>query len=1191
MKCSLVAALMLALPLAAFSQEFRGTISGSVNDPTGAVIAGAKVTVTETETGTKVETISDNAGQYNAPFLAPGDYSIVVKMAGFKEFVRKGVHVGAGDHPVIDVRLDVGDASQSVEVTADASILNTENASAGQAITTKEVEDLPLNGGTPMALAALSLGVIGTGQPGLIHPFDSGGAAGWSVGGGYAQTSELLIDGSPDATWDGRLAYSVPKDAVQEVRVKAFDADASYGHTGGGTLNQIMKTGTNSLHGTVFEQVQPDNLTANNLFNNAKGVARPVTHFNQYGVTGGGPIYIPKVFDGKNKLFWFFAFEGLKDSQPNPTFTTVPTDLEKQGNFSQVLAADGSSAQLYDPYSGVLSGSTLTRTAYPNNVIPSTELSPVAKAYLQYYPEPNITPVRPDGYENFGSSATTNDDFNNELGRIDYNMSGRSRIFFDIRRTGYNQLKNDYFDNEAEGSLLYRNNWGGALDEVFTVNATNVIDVRLNFTRMAETHSSPGTGIDPASLGFPSYMTTHSEYLQLPIIGFSSTTDFQGLGYSGGSAVGNSKLPSGSWQLFGTWSRVQGNHSFKFGMDARQYRLNTYTVGNATGTFSFSANTWVRASSSASSSLVMGQDFSEFMLGLPTSGSYDLATYGSWYDYYAAPFIQDDWRVKHNLTISLGVRYDWNGPWHEKWARTLNGFDSTDANPLQAAAQAAYAKSPSSYLPVNAFNVLGGVTYASLGNNAVYRNMSHIVSPRVGFAWTPDALKGRTVIRGGFGAFASPLTMADLSITGSYSTSPFINQTGYSATTTMTAPTSTSTVTSTTPTLSNPFPGGNFTAPVGNAAGLGTGVGGTVDFLNPDMKTPYSMRWNFGFQHTLTSNTVLEVMYIGNHALHVPVSYTQVNGFPRQYLSTLGLRDSSTSYLTGTTTDPFNGLIASGTPSGSSIAIAQLLAHYPQFTVGESSSGWSGSSGVLEENDSVGSSYFHSLNIGVRRRFSQNLSLTVNYIKSRLIEFDSWLNDSDARPEKRMSPTDHPNRFVTTLSYNLPFHAHSSLLNRIVGGWLVNAVYQFQTGAPLVWANGSSTSPGDYVYLGAPLNFHNRQINGNSFDPTAFATNPANSSGVPTYNSALAFNYHLRTFPTTFNNLRQDGINQLDMSVLKRFQIGEKRSFELRGEFYNLPNHAVFAAPSETASSSGFGAITATSNTARSVQLVGRLYW
>jgi Carboxypeptidase regulatory-like domain len=758
MRFSHVAVAALFVPAALFCQEFRGAISGSVKDPSGAAIAGVKITVNEINTGTKIHTVSDTAGQYTAPYLQPGDYEISADMQSFKKALRQGVTVAADSHIIIDLQLEVGDASQTVSVTAAAPLLNTENASAGSSITHEEVQDLPLNGGTPMALAALSLGVIATGQPGLIHPFDASAAAGWSVGGGYAQTSELLIDGSPDATWDGRLAYSVPKDAVQEVNVKAFDADAAYGHTGGGTLNQVMKTGTNS---TAFEQVQPNNLTANNFFNNAKDVARPVTHFNQYGVTAGGPVWIPKVYNGKNKLFWFFAFEGLKDSQPNPVFTTVPTNLERQGNFSGVLAADGSSSQLYDPYSAVLSGATITRTPYPNNVIPTTQLNPIAQAYLKFYPEPNITPVRPDGYENFLSNATTNDNYNNELGRLDYNMSNSSRMFFDIRSTGYDQLKNVYFNNPSEGSLLYRNNLGGTVDEVYTMNATNVLDVRVNFSRLAEIHASPNTGFDPTTLGFPAYIASHAEYLEMPVINFSTNTDFQAL-----SSSSNSNLPSQSLQLYGAWTKIKGKHTLKYGGDVRQYRLNTYTVGNSTGTFSFSGNSYVRASSSASSTVTMGQDFSSFLLGLPYSGSYDLSTYGSWYSYYASPFVQDDWRVKSNLTISVGLRYDWNGPYHEKYGRTVDGFDSSDPNPLQAAAQAAYAKNPISEIPVGAFNVPGGLTFASPGDNDVYHNTSHLFSPRAGFAWTPGVFHGKTVIRGGFGLFTSPVTISNLAITG-----------------------------------------------------------------------------------------------------------------------------------------------------------------------------------------------------------------------------------------------------------------------------------------------------------------------------------------------------------------------------------------------------------------------------------------
>ena len=252
-----VLAFALALPVA--GQESSGTISGAVTDPAGAAVVGAKVVVTEIHTGTKIQTVSDDKGQYTAPFLLPGDYNVSVQMAGFREFVRKELHVGSGEQPVIDVRLSVGDVTQSIEVTAEAPLVNAENASAGQSVTTKEVEDLPLNGRTPMMLAQLAEGVIATGQPSLVHPYDNGGAAGWSKGGSTSQASELLINGAPNATWDGRMAYSPPQDAVQEVRVKAFDADAAFGHSGGGTINQVMKTGTNRLHGSLYEFTQPSN--------------------------------------------------------------------------------------------------------------------------------------------------------------------------------------------------------------------------------------------------------------------------------------------------------------------------------------------------------------------------------------------------------------------------------------------------------------------------------------------------------------------------------------------------------------------------------------------------------------------------------------------------------------------------------------------------------------------------------------------------------------------------------------------------------------------------------------------------------------------------------------------------------------------------------------------------------------------
>jgi len=1086
--------------------------------------------------------------------------------------VQSGIQLGSGEHPVIDIHLAVGEVTQQVLVTADAPMVNAENASTGQAITARQVEELPLDGRTPMMLAQLSMGVISTSQPSLVHPFDSAGPAAISIGGLPSQTSELLMDGSPDATWDLRLAYSPMQDAVQEVRVKAFDNDAAYGHTGGGTANMILKSGTNLLHGTLWEFNQPDNLSANTYFNDKAGLPTPVTHLNEYGLTAGGPVFIPKVYDGRNKLFWFFGWESFIDSQPNTTLLTVPTMAERTGDFSALLAA-GSQYQLYNPFSATQSGSTVSRTPFTGNVIPPTLISPIAAAYMQYYPQPDVTAgVGPTGVNNYISNATTNDNFVNFLGRADYNLSDRNHLFFDVRYTDYSQVKNNYFSNISNGSILVRQNWGSTLDEVYTITPRTVLDLRANFTRMNEAHEVPSQGFNPTSIGFPSYFAGSSNYLTLPII---ALTTYQPLG-----ANSSNLLPSQSGQLFGDVVTSRGNHTIKIGGDIRQYRLNAIQFGNSTGTFTF-GNTYDRASSSASATVAQGQDLASLLLGLPTSGSYDINTYSSLYSYYFAGFIQDDWRVTHTLTVNLGVRFDSETPYSEKYGRTVNGFNTTATNPLSAAAIAAYAKNPISQIPVADFAVNGGLTFAMPSNGAEYNVHTPAASPRIGLAWSPEQFHGSTVIRAGFGMFVGPVTVANLGTNGTYSTNPLINQEGFSATTSFSIPGAI--VTPTNP-LGNPFPTG-LLAPAGSTAGLATFEGQTLSFLNPDAKNPYSLRWNLNVQRSITPALLVEAGYIGNHAVHLPVSVTQLNGIPRQYLSTLPTRDAAVNTaLTASVANPFAGLNTS--LNTSTTTVAQLLAPYPEFPVGTSASGDSGSTGIIEQNLSIGSSYFDALMLRAEKRLSHGLTMTANYSYSRLIEEDSWLNAAGPALEKRISPFDHPNHFVVAETYELPvgkgraLDLRSGWANSVLGGWVLNNIYTYQTGAPILWTNGSSTSPGDYVYYGGPgaLTVDARDTNSPAFNTALFNTN-----------STQAFSYHIRTFSTTFPNVRADGINQLDTSLLKRFALTEHASLQLRFEAFNIMNRPAFAAPSTTASSSSFGMITAVANRARTIQLGARL--
>jgi hypothetical protein len=1170
MKSCLVAVVAMWMTMAVFGQETRGTISGAVIDTTGAGIPNIKVVATETRTGTKVSTVSDNAGQYTIPFLSTGNYEISVEAHGFKKYTRSGLEVGSGDHPVIDIRLEVGDVAQSVEVTGDVSLLNTENSSTGQTITTKQVEDFPLNGRTPMMLAQLAIGVIATGSPSLVHPFDNGAAAAWSIGGAPAQTSELLMDGAPNATWDNRVAYNAPQDAVQQVVVKAFDSDAGYGHTGSGTLNQVMKTGTNSFHGSMWEFNQVSALEANNFFNNQKGVANPLTHFNQYGLTMGGPVLIPKILNGRNKLFWFFAWENLKDSQPNTDFTTVPTDAEKKGDFSAY------GATIYDPNSAVLTGTTVNRTAFPGNIIPTNRLNPISLAYMQYFPEPNVTSLA-NGFDNFGNNATSNDNYSNELGRIDYNMSDRSRMFFNVRHNSEFQTKNNYFSNIATGTTLTRENWGTSIDEVYTLTPTTILNARINFTRMNEVHGEPSSGFDPSALGFPSYIAGTAQYAQLPFIGFSgscgSQTSFQCLGDTGAS-----KDPSQSLQLFGDVVKIVGSHAMKFGVDLRQYRLNVITYGNSAGSFTF-ANNWTKQSTSTSTAAVPGQDLASMLLGDPTSGQFDINASGSYYSYYYSGFFQDDWRVKRNFTVNLGLRFDHDQPYSEKYGRTVNGFATDQASPVAAAAIAAYAKSPIAQIPVGGFAVPGGLTFASPSDRAIYQNDTHLFSPRAGFAWSPDLLKGKTVIRGGFGVFVAPVTVANLAITGAYSSNPIVDQEGFSQTTQLLVP---SNFLAPSATLSNPFPSG-ITRPAGSSAGLSTFIDQTVSFLNPKVHNPYSMRWNFGFQHTLSKDTVLEVVYIGNHGVHLPIPTTQLNVIPRQFLSTLPTRDQTLiNSLTATVTNPFAGLIPGATLNSATTTAAQLLSAYPEFPSGEGSQ----STGVIEQNANLGSSFFESVNVRVEKRLSHGISLIGTYIHSKLIEEDSWLNDTDLSPEKRISPFDHPNHFVVASVYTLPI-GRGKLVNlerrwadMAFGGWVLTGIYTFQTGQPINWVNGSTTTPGDYIQYSNNIDLNPRGVAG----PTTPAFNTAAFDTV----AATQLQDHIRTFSTTFSNLRQDGINNFDSSLLKRFNFTERTYLQLRLEAFNIVNHPTFAAPNAQATNASFGLITAQANRPRTIQIGAR---
>jgi hypothetical protein len=1191
--------LLLALPAVFFpvravGQEFRATISGAISDPTGAVIPGTAVTATELNTGSVSKTTTDAAGQYVIPFLAPGTYRVEAQAEGFQKVLRNAVTLQAGDHPVINLALTVGNASQTVSVSAEAPLIDQSNASVGQIITTSQIADLPLNGRTPIQLTELSIGVIATGTPTQVRAFDNNAGNAWSIGGTPNQTSEILLDGNPDTTWSGALAYSPTQDAVQEVSVSVFNTDASFGHTIGGVMNQITKTGTNRLHGSLYEFGQASDLDANTTFNDQKGVKKPVTHYNQYGLTIGGPVFIPKVFNGRDKLFFFFAWEGLKDSQPTTTFNTVPTAAERNGNFSALLPLgcpkgyQGTNSaicsngtpnpfQLYNPFTATLnSKNAVTRTAIPNNILTSAgPLSKVALAYLQFYPAPNTT-GNADGLQNYIANAPAVDNYDNEFGRIDWNASARNHIFVDVRHNSRLQTKGVFFPNDATGTTLLRENFGATVDEVFTVNPTTVIDIRPGWTYFDEVHGTPAQAYSPATVGLPSSFSSASLFQQLPFVQFGacgSMTSFQCLGDNG-----SSKDPSTEYQLFADVVKIFGRHTVKVGTDLRQYRLDVINYGDSSGSFTTSTN-FVSQGGTNTAAPTFGGDFASFLLGLPTSGDFVQAARASYHQWYTAGFVQDDWRVNSQLTLNLGIRFDHDTPYEEKLGRTVNGFNSTAALPISSAAISAYAGKPIAQLPAGSFNPVGGLTFATGTNGAPYQTTSHLFSPRFGFSFSPTMLPN-TVIRGGFGMFVTPDVVSNLASSGTYSSNAITNQEGFSSTTTYVA--SNNSFLTPANTLDNPFPSG-FVAPTGSSLGAATNLGQTVSFLAPRQKDPYSLRWNLGVQHSFGSKLLAEVAYIANTAVNLPVAATQLNPVPAQFLSTQAGRDQTliTAYQPSVA-NPFAGLLPGTSLNGSTTSIPQLLSVHPQFPT----SGQGFSNGVIEQNNTIGRSYFESVDARIEKRIDHGLSIIANYGFSKLIEADTYLNDTDTSLNRRISPFDHTHHFVVASSYDLPFgkgrafSTNSRIVDLIIGGFRINGIYTYQTGAPIFFSADIPLLPGNSI---SNITVNNRQIAGNSLS-NVFQT--ANAS----VNNGGQFQYHIRTLPQTISGVRQDGINNLDASILKDFHFTESAYFQLRFETFNTVNHPTYGAPTvSSATSSAFGTITTQANTPRQVQIGGRI--
>src|SRR5262245_1740643 len=1218
------ATMVLIAPATASAQEARGTISGKVRDASDAVMPGAQVRITDVARGTTITATTNDAGLYQASYLLPGTYQMTVEVNGFKKYVPGGVVVRIGDNLDIPVQLEIGQTSDTVTVSAETPTLDTTSGSMGQTVDSRRVAELPLVHGDPYTMIGLSPGVTFARDQRLDRPFEPTHIVGFTVAGTRANRSDLTIDGAPStATANPNeviASYVPPTDIIQEFKVQTATYDAQFGNTEGGVTSISIKSGTNTLHGTGYFIGEPGSLAANDFFGNLRGQPRPDTHSNRPGATLTGPVYIPKLYNGRDKTFFTFGYEGIRDSRPryDSQTPTVPTVAMKNGDFSAFLGLpNGGQYQIYNPYSRRSVSGTFVEDPFRCNAdgspvkleanntqiggtacnkIPTQLINPVATALLQYFPNP-ITAGTAEFLNNNADSTLPERTFqyDNYTFRIDHSLSDRHKVF--ARGSWYKRdsFYNDYFHNIATGTSFQFLSRQGVFDDVYTFNSTTVLNVRYGYNRFirAQDMNPDGVGFDLTSLGLPAAYNNAID----PAIRRFPRIDFPGGTYQGTGQT-NEYRPIDTHSVAATLNKTLSSHSFKGGMEFRSYRENArFASNNQTGQFSFD-NTYTRQASNLTSQTNVALSFAAFLLGIPTSASgvTNAADYSeqstSW-----GFFVHDNWRFNSRLTINLGLRYEYEGALTERYNKSVTGLDPLYIQPIQDAVRAKYAGlNDPLKADVPQLNVLGGLLFAVVNGQGrgLYETPTNSVMPRFGIAFK---LNDKTVLRGGYGIFFGFLGQRRSDVL----------QNGYSITTNF-VPANGATIVGT---LSNPFPNGILTPP-GSSQGFQTNLGNSISFFNQHPLAPYNQRWELGFQRELPAGFVVEASYVGNRGTHVEIN-RDINAVPNQFLSTLPTRDDARiKYLTDSVNNPFAGLSIPGVGSSSTIARQNLMKPFPEF-------------GNIVTTTNDGYSWYHSAQLRIEKRFSKGYTVQASYTHSKFMQASEYLNPADPRPTEVISDSDYPNRFAMSAIYELPFgkgrqflSGSNGIVSRIVGGWQVQGVYTYQTGRPLDFnvpgtALPAATNPtagyiyvGDFRDIGIPSDqqstdqwFNNagfvalrtkdnndptsivRDANGQivwvSFnDPCKFSFNPTTCPGTPLANPTgfnrdgrLQLGNNIRTFPFRFSFLRVQSNNNVDFSILKNTQIKERFNMQFRAEFTNLFNHPWLSAQGGASGPSG----------------------
>ncbi|MBZ5624005.1 MAG: TonB-dependent receptor [Acidobacteriia bacterium] len=974
---------------------------------------------------------------------------------------------------------------------------------------------------------------------GFGRPYD--GASAQMSSEGIGSQYQIMLNGIPNAPEERASAaiyvgFVPSPDSVEEVTVQTHTYDAQYGHSSGTVVNAVLKGGTNTLHGSLYEFFRNDKLNANSFAGNAARNPRGVMRWNQPGFVIDGPVRIPKIYNGKDKTFFMLNMEWIRNASPLPYTASYPTPAERKGDFSGLVNATGAPVIIYDPFS--TDKTTFIRQPLVGNIIPPSQINKIGQALINDYPLPNI-PGTLGGFNNYVVSPNSQQDqYHSISSRVDHQINEKNRLTM----MGFSNVRHQLFptygwDNPAAspGYLHFRNNHGGSIAWTDTLSPTTVLDVKYGFIFHPFQVGLYGDNYDISKLGFTPQFIAQAPHLNYP--GLNIGNGFTGtIGNAGtGTPTTSQYTTTFDHSLSGTVNKTIGKHSLKFGGELYVMKANNNTPASSINPFSFSAG--FTQQNAQSGSATAGNPWASLLLGWPSGGGVSYTIASAFQQIYQGFFIQDDWRITSKLTLNLGLRWEYESPMSERYNRQNAGFDINATNPLQS--------------QVPSLTLKGGLLFTDSNHRFPFVRDLNNWGPRIGASYR---LGNNTVLRGGFGTNYS-VTFQTGGNTG-YSAS-----TGYVSTNDA----------GLTPAngLTSPFPGGVL-VPTGSSLGLATQQGQGFTFADPNRTIPKVYNYSLAIQHQLPGQTLLEVAFAGNYATQLPVTKA-INFLPRSFYALPGITPPVPSTtLVGQVTNPMAGKLPGSSLNNATVAYQSLQVPYPEF------------GGISESTHPIGKSLYNSMQVSVEKRLQAGLQGRLSFTWNKIMQETGYLNDQDDWSQLARGQGGEPSKVVTlSMTYMLPIFANSKgLLHNVLGGWEANGILRYLNGS-LVGAPGGVYSTGVNPKLDNPTYQH-------WFNTCTLSTTGARQNCVDA-NQPVAFiqppPYTLRTLSGNLPGIRTEVPTTVDFSLFKTFQIHEKAKLQFRANAYNLANTPVFGGPNTTTGVIGIGQV----NDPRIVELALKL--